>query len=343
MERQLHKWPFALSFILLLLSGSAAWSQVQQKYSQQQTRVALAWPRSTAAEHPALPAREGQPLAVSFTFGTVDYPNAPQTVAQGINKKGEIVGSWGADVNDYRQGLPAYGFSLKGGAFKKVAYPSAPITVPFGVNYSGEIIGYYSLDPEDNSGYGFTLVGKTFTSVAYPGAQYTQLAAINTGGEILALACFSGVSSCQSYSLQSGIFSAQILYPGSASTIVYGIDDAGEIVGVYSNDEVTFHGFTLIGSTFTSVDYPGATDTYLTGINNSGQIVGAWDNGGVDKYGNPLSHGFLLESGTFSSFDSPYAGVSSTTPWGINDKGMIVGQAIDANDFFLGFEATIGK
>jgi hypothetical protein len=328
---QLQRPSIAWSVIFLLLSSSTVWAQGQR--ARLPFGLPLSKPLTGDQGRKVL---EAQAPAVSFIFGTVDYPNGPQTVAQAINKKGEIVGSWGPDINDYRQGLPAYGFSLKGGAFKKIAYPSAPITVPFGVNSAGEIVGYYSLDPEDFSGYGFTLLGKTYTSVAYPGAQYTQLVAINTSGQTLAAACFSGVSSCQSYSWQSGVFSAQILYPGSASTIVYGIDDAGEIVGEYSNDEVTFHGFTLISGTFTTVDYPGATDTYLTGINNSGQIVGAWDNGGVDKYGNPLTHGFLLESGVFTSFDSPYAGVSSTTPWGINDKGIVVGQAIDSNDFFLG-------
>jgi uncharacterized membrane protein len=333
---QLQRWCIAWRVIFLLLSSSTVWAQGQG------ARLPFGSPLSKPSGQ-GRQATEAQAPVVSFTFGTIDYPDAPQTVAQAINKKGEIVGSWGLDINDYRQGLPAYGFSLKGSSFKKIVYPSAPITVPYGVNSSGEIVGYYSLDPEDKSGHGFTLVGPIFTSVDYPSAQYTELIAINKSGQILAAACFSGVSSCQAYSFQSGIFSAQILYPGSASTIAYGINDVGEIVGTYSNDEVTFHGFTLISGVFATVDYPGATDTYLTGINNSGEIVGAWDSGGVDKYGNPLSHGFLLDSGTFTSFDSPYAGVASTTPWGINDKGSIVGQTVDTNDFFLGFEATIGK
>ena len=335
---KLRRRSITLSVIFLLLTASTVWSQAQQRVRLFGLPLSKA---SLARQAPA--AQDAQPPAVSFTFGTIDYPNGPQTVAQGINKKGEIVGSWGPDINDFRQRLPAYGFSLKGSLFKKIVYPSAPITVPFGVNSSGEIVGFYSLDPQDNSGHGFTLVGKTFTSVDYPGAGYTSLNAINTGGQILVQACFSGEFSCRSYLFQSGTFSSQILYPGSAGTIGYGINDSGEIVGTYSNDEVTFHGFTLLSGTFTTVDYPGAVDTYLTGINSGGQIVGAWDNGGVDKYGNPLTHGFLLESGTFTSFDSPYAGVTSTTPWGINDKGVIVGQTADANDFFLGFEATIGK
>jgi uncharacterized membrane protein len=343
MKSTLRALPLALSASLLC---GAALAQVQPSPSGRvHSRFGLPLSR-TQAQPTNLANRQSQSSkspALSFTFGTIDYPNAPQTVAQAINKKGEIVGSWGPDINDYRQGLPAYGFSLKGSSFKKIVYPSAPITVPFGVNYSGEIVGYYSLDPKDNSGYGFTLMGNTFTSVAYPSAQYTELVAINKSGQILTLACFSGVYSCESYLLESGTFSAQILYPGSAGTIMYGINDAGEIVGTYSNDEVTFHGFTLTAGIFTTVDYPVATDTYLTGINNSGQIVGAWDSGEVDPYGNPLTHGFLLESGTFTSFDSPYAGVASTGPWGINDRGVIVGQTVDANDFFLGFEATIGK
>ena len=335
-----QRWSFRLIAILLLLASRTLWSQ---NGARQLNQTAHASPRLHRNIPEVGPITPGQASTVSFSFGTIDYPNSPQTVAQAINKKGEIVGSWGAEINNYRQGLPAYGFSLRGSSFKKIVYPSAPITVPLGVNSSGEIVGYYSLDPQDNSGHGFTLVGSKFTSVDYPGTQYTELVAINKSGEILTNACFSGVPACQSYTFQSGTFSSQIQYPGSSATTAYGINDGGEIVGIYSTDSVTWHGFTLISGTFMTVDYPGATDTYLTGINNTGQIIGAWDNGGVDPYGNPLTHGFLLDSGTFTSFDSPYAGVTSTTPFAINDKGVIVGWTVDANDFFLGFAATIGK
>ena len=279
----------------------------------------------------------------TFAFGMIDYPNSPQTVAQGINKKGEIVGSWGAEINNYAQGLPAYGFSLKGSTFKKIVYPSAPITVPFGVSSSGEIVGYYSLDPEDESGHGFTLIGKTFATVDYAGAQYTELLGINKGGQILAQACFSGEYYCRTYLFQKGTFSSQILYPGSAGSPAWGINDAGEVVGYYSDDGATYHGYTYSGGTFTNLDYPGAVDTYLYGINNSGQIVGAWGDATFDKWGNEITHGFLLDNGTLTSFDLPYAGIDSVLPYAVNDSGVIVGQTIDANDMFLGFEATTGN
>jgi hypothetical protein len=159
---------------------------------------------------------EAQATMVSLTFGTIDYPNRPQTVAQAINKKDEIVGSWGPDINDYRQSLPAYGLAPKGSSFKKIVYPSAPITVPFGVNNSGEIVAYYSLDPQDNSGYGFTLAGTKFASVTCPGAMHTALVAINKSGQILTLTSFSTGAPCRG--MQPGAHHTTQLprYPGSA-------------------------------------------------------------------------------------------------------------------------------
>ncbi len=288
--------------------------------------------------HASRDAQKPPPQApTSFTFGTIDYPGGPDSDAQAINDHNEIVGAYGGDLPDFRQGLPAYGFVLKGGSFKKIAYPKAPITVAFGVNSSGEIVGFYSLDPADKSGHGFTLVGNKFTTVDYPGAQYTLLASINKSGQTIVQACFSGEFFCRSYLLNSGVFT-QLMFPEAMGTVAYGINDSGEIVGLYSNDEVTYHGFTLISGVYTSVDYPGATDTYVYGLSNSGQMVGAYDY----TY-NGTTHGFLLDSGTFTSFDVPYAGVVWTLPFAINDKGRIVGQYWDSNNFTFGFEAKTGK
>jgi probable HAF family extracellular repeat protein len=275
------------------------------------------------------------PPPISFTFGTIDYPNGPDTVAQAVNGKGVIVGSWGPDINDFRQGLPAYGFELKGTAFKKIVFPNAPITVPMGVNISGEIVGFYSTDPFDNSGHGFTLVGNTFSTVDYPGSpQYSMLSSINKSGEIVGSYNFQG-GFTQGFLLNNGAFSP-IAFPGAVDTAAYGIDDAGDIVGTYSNDNVTGHGFTLINGVYTTVDPPGAVEAAVSGINNNGQMVGFY----TDT--NSITHGFLLQNGTFTTLDSPYAGVAATLAWGINDKAVIVGQTIDLNNFFLGFEVKVG-
>jgi hypothetical protein len=290
---QLQRWPIAWSVIFLLLSSSTVRAQAQR------ARLPFALPLSKAPA--ALQARqvpEAQALTTTFTFGTIDFPNAPDSDAQAINDKNEIVGAYGGDLPDFRLGLPAYGFVQKGSSFKKIAYPSAPITVLFGVNSLGEIVGFYSLDPADNSGHGFTLVGTTYTTIDYPGAQYTALVAINKSGQMIAQGCFSGEYFCRSYLLNSGTFT-QIMFPGAAGTTAYGINDAGEIVGYYSYDKVTFRGFTLTSGVWGD-----------SGCSNCFGVVGTTDNGN-SFFGknNTVNHETLYvenDSG-FSGGNTPYA------------------------------------
>jgi len=332
-----QRWSITLN-VILLLSSSTVWSQTQQRERNQQPRLpfGLAGSMTSGARQDQRYPKVQVP-AVSFTFGTIDYPDAPESLAQAINNKGEIVGWWGTDVVGVAS--PLYGFTLKGGSFKKIVYPGASITVPSGVNDAGEIVGYYSLDPKNASGDAFTLVGTTFTSVAYPGAMGTVLTSINKSGQMVGywVPCYGGGLGCPAsgFLLSAGVFTP-IQPPGAAITQAFGINDTGEIVGTYSTDGHTSHGFTLLGGVYTTVDYPGATDTYLYGLNNSGQIVGEYDNA-------TTAQGFLLETGTFTPFAAPWAGLLATSPFGINDKGIIVGQTVDENYFSFGFEATIGK
>lgn len=53
------------------------------------------------------------------------------------------------------------------------------------------------------------------------------------------------------------------------------------------------------GGVFTPIDYPGAVFTFAGGINNAGEI-GGWY---LDSSFN--FHGFLLQSGNFTTFDYP--------------------------------------
>jgi probable HAF family extracellular repeat protein len=63
-----------------------------------------------------------------------------------------------------------------------------------------------------------------------------------------------------------------------------------------------------------------ARQTGPRGVNAQGDIVGTY----VDGAG--AQHGFLLQDGTFTSFDFPVAGVRATLANGINPQGEIVGQ-----------------
>ena len=69
---------------------------------------------------------------------------------------------------------------------------------------------------------------------------------------------------------------------------------------------------------------PGAVYTEADGINSAGTITGIYDdaNGGT--------HGYLLQSGTFTTVDAP-GSTGATDTWGINKHGDVVGDFADAS------------
>ncbi|MGO9211424.1 MAG: hypothetical protein ACLPXM_13295 [Terriglobales bacterium] len=76
-------------------------------------------------------------------------------------------------------------------------------------------------------------------------------------------------------------------------------------------------------SSFTSFDFPGSTETVPFRVNASGEIVGAYFEGP------DVEHGFLLQGGTFTTFDVPN-GIGGTQPEGINDASEVTGTYYDA-------------
>ena len=108
--------------------------------------------------------------------------------------------------------------------------------------------------------------------------------------------------------------------PHSRHTQATGINDLGVIVGFYEDVHGT-HAFRYDGL-FARLDVPfaKAIATFATGINNHGQIVGYYNDG-------IRSSGYLYDRGRFVSIGVPNS--STTTLFGINDKGEIVGTALD--------------
>ena len=81
--------------------------------------------------------------------------------------------------------------------------------------------------------------------------------------------------------------------------------------------------------TFTPIQVAEGNDTMVFGINTAGAMVGN------TTPGNPArTHGFLLQDGVFTFFDSPRP---NTVPKGINDSGLIAGSASFFLSEFIGF------
>lgn len=154
----------------------------------------------------------------------------------------------------------------------------------------------------------------------FPGASSTHAYGINNAGDIVGIV--DDATGRHGYK-KSGSTIIAIRHPGG-TTYVNGINDLDQIVGFVQNPGN--HGFlTTDGVVFTPINDPNAQEpngTIPFAINNSGQIVGLF----VSVSGSNFSHGFLTNDGVaFTTIDVPTA--NSTAAYGINDAGVVVGQA----------------
>src|SRR5262249_4362094 len=76
-------------------------------------------------------------------FFSIDFPGESLTLAQGINRDGDIVGSYEDITGSKNQGNPTeHGFLLRAGVFTTIDFPGA-WTQPYRINDNGEIVGRY--------------------------------------------------------------------------------------------------------------------------------------------------------------------------------------------------------
>jgi hypothetical protein len=122
-------------------------------------------------------------------------------------------------------------------------------------------------------------------------------------------------------------------FPGASSTRAYGISNSEEVVGYYTGAGCSQAscGFSLLNSTFTTIECALENATDVFDISNTGEVIGTYSYfGGV--------HGFIWE-GNGSCFDivDPN-GPTQTNAWGVNSAGVIVGFYINASGIYQGFE-----
>jgi hypothetical protein len=175
---------------------------------------------------------------LNFTFGLIDFPRSPDTMATGLNSRGDIVGLYGPN-------LPAYegteqSFVLEGNAFQELIYPGATYTGGLGINKSRKIVGWYTSPGDDV--HGFLRKGKTYTNIDYPGSENTLPININDSGVIIGAHYQSTTGIIHGFILNKGIYTT-IDPPNSTYTEPTGINSAGVIVGDYENQNFVNHGF----------------------------------------------------------------------------------------------------
>jgi uncharacterized membrane protein len=158
-----------------------------------------------------------------------------------------------------------------------------------------------------------------FKSFQNPGATVTRVLGLNAQGDLVGMD--DSISGRHAFLINrdshASLDSAGIL--GTHTSFARGINSQGDIVGGYAGSDGKEHGFMLHQGKLSTFDVPfrGAVGTQLNAINDAGIIVGVW----VDRAFK--GHGFIYENSNFSKLD--YPGARDTTPFGINSKGVIVG------------------
>ena len=178
----------------------------------------------------------------------IDVPGAEATCASGINRTGQIVGSFGVTCPDGK----TQGFLMSRGTFSpaivfSTSDATAISTSVSGINDAGQIVGRYT----DSGGtvHGFALVGGAFTAIDVPGAAATSARGINNRGQVVG-DYKDADGATHGFVLTGTQWLLPIDYPRDVSVTPYtqlnGINDAGHVVGVYLGTDGLFHGFLAV-------------------------------------------------------------------------------------------------
>jgi probable HAF family extracellular repeat protein len=221
--------------------------------------------------------------------------------------------------------------------------PSSYYVVGLDINNAGQIL--LGDGPSVNSLVGTTYIYTPSTSTYQalpddPDARpnNTFFSTLNNSDQVVGNELPTNLGTYQSLLYSGGTFT-NITPPASFESdfsAAFGINDSGQIVGTWETASDHEQGYLLSGGVDTTIDVPGL-DTELFGINDDGDII-------ADAYpigDNVPSYGFEYSGGVFTPIVVP--GQANVEPLGINDSGVIVGEASNDENFVVGDVAFINS
>ena len=201
------------------------------------------------------------------TYTQIDVPGASVTEATGINKAGEIVGTY-VDV------AGGHGFLLRNGSFITIDYPGVQYSYAERINDQDQIIGL-----AEPLGYLYDLQTQVFTPISCPGATFTYPLGINNSGSIAGYFMDSAFNTVGFEMTNSASSCTTINPPAATSASPQGISDRGAIVGsTYVRWKAANFNFLFANSKYGVISLPNAPGAQVFGINPQGTaVVGTYD------------------------------------------------------------------
>ena len=263
-----------------------------------------------------------RPRILNYAFTTFDPPGSTDTVARGLNNRGQNVGSY-VDAGGVTHGY----LRQPDGTFVTIDAPNSTFTVASRINDLGVIVGAWVDAGGAFHGFVRSPAG-AYTTLDFPGATDTVLSDISDAGKIVGSYDLGDQTTNIAFLVAKGQFTS-FEDPAAvpAQTAAGGINLLGFISGLYGDAAGNSHAFIRTPSgQFNNYDFPSADNTLGIRINSFGQVVGQY-------FTNFPSHGYVLTGAMiaggnfapaqFFSFDYPDS--RATALRGINDIGQVSG------------------
>lgn len=280
-------------------------------------------------------------LAVMF----IDYPDATSTYLVSINDSGVIAGQWwdesgSTHVLRIEEDDTMNTIALDGVRGWQMGH---------GINNEGQLTGDIGVGGRimsfilDDNGHR--------TDFAYENSSSTPTFKINDAGQTVGRTIVDG--STHGFLRQpDGSFELFDVPEADGLTWALGINNDVDIVGFYQDENGDLQGFWRTpDEQYQTISPPDAVITRVYDINDQGVIVGEYSTGETGGPRRSMEHlnfrqsssltifeAFVYADGEFHTFTIP--GAQSTSAWGINKYGNIVGIWVDDSGLTHGYQLT---
>ncbi len=211
------------------------------------------------------------------SFTTFEPPGSTGDLyAFAITSNGEVYGSFTVAPQTYQS------FAYKDGVYRLLSINGENTEVYSGNDY-GAITGFYGSNPNSF----LYRPGQPLIELEDPGQQQTSGSAINDKGVLVGYNNddYGENESSNGFEfIGNRYIPINVPYPAQ-DTIPTWINNEGVVVGIYTYDNLYYHGFVYQDGKYQDFVVPGATHTFLDGINDRGVLSGEYQ----DADGNVLA------------------------------------------------------